>query len=245
MSNGLRERGMRKALIFWGGWEGHEPQHCAEIIAKMLDREGFGVRMEKGTAALADPSINDVNLIVPVYTMSKIAREELLSLTNAVKGGVGLAGHHSGLGDAFRDEVEYHYMCGGQWVAHPGNMIDFRIDISKPDDPIVKGIESFPYYSQQFYMHVDPANEVLATTTFSGEHDWWTEGVVMPVVWKRRHGKGRVFYSSLGHSAKEFEVPEMRTIFHRGMLWAAAGKEGGWMSSLFIKLLRETRLPIW
>ena len=49
----------------------------------------------------------------------------------------------------------------------------------------------------------------------------WVEGVVMPVVWKRHHDAGRVFYSALGHVAKEFEVPEMRTLFERGMLWAS------------------------
>ena len=145
------------------------------------------------------------------------------NLTKAVEGGVGLAGYHGGMCDAFRELVDYQFMCGGQWVAHPGNVIDYRVDIAKPDDPVMQGIESFPYRSEQYYMHVDPSNEVLATTTFSGEHAWWTKDVVMPVVWKRQHGKGRVFYSSLGHVAKEFEVPEMKTILHRGMLWAARG----------------------
>ena len=70
-------------------------------------------------------------------------------------------------------------------------------------------------------MHVDPSNEVLATTTFSGEHASWIDGVVMPVVWKRRHGKGRVFYSSLGHKAEELTRPQVATILRRGMLWAA------------------------
>jgi hypothetical protein len=125
------------------------------------------------------------------------------------------------MGDAFREAVEYQFMVGGQWVAHPGNIIDYRVDITRPDDPVMQGIASFSYRSEQYYMHVDPSNEVLATTTFSGEHAPWIDGVTMPVVWKRRHGKGRVFYSSLGHQAKEFEVPEMRTILHRGMLWAA------------------------
>ena len=112
-------------------------------------------------------------------------------------------------------------MCGGQWVAHPGNIIDYRVNIIRPDDPVMEGIKDFDYHSEQYYMHVDPSNEVLATTTFSGEHAPWIEGVVMPVVWKRRHGRGRVFYSSLGHVVREFEVHEMRTILKRGMLWAA------------------------
>ena len=213
---------MREALIVWGGWSGHEPERCARVIADMLERESFRVRLETSTEAFADPALADLSLIVPIFTMSKIEKEQVQNLTKAVEGGVGLAGYHGGMCDAFREAVEYQFMCGGQWVAHPGNIIDYRVDITRPDDPIVAGIESFPYRSEQYYMHVDPSNEVLATTTFSGEHAPWIDGVVMPVVWKRRHGKGRVFYSSLGHIAQEFEVPQMRTILRRGMLWAAA-----------------------
>jgi uncharacterized protein len=192
---------MREALIVWGGWNGHEPEQCAGIVARMLKEDGFQVRLETETRAFADPDLSRFSLIVPIYTMSKIEKEEVANLSRVVRDGVGLAGFHGGMGDAFREAVEYQFMCGGQWVAHPGNIIDYR--------------------SEQYYMHVDPSNEVLATTTFSGEHAPWIEGVVMPVVWKRRHGSGRVFYSSLGHVAKEFDVPEMRAILRRGMLWAA------------------------
>jgi uncharacterized protein len=213
---------MKEALIVWGGWSGHEPQQCAGIIEEMLREDGFKVYVENTTEAFADPSIAELSLIVPIFTMSKIEKEEVINLSNAVKGGVGLAGYHGGMGDAFREAVEYQFMCGGQWVAHPGNIIDYEVKITRPDDPIMAGLEDFAYRSEQYYMHVDPSNEVLATTTFSGAHAEWIDGVVMPVVWKRRHGKGRVFYSSLGHVAKEFEVPEMRTILRRGMGWAAA-----------------------
>ncbi len=106
-------------------------------------------------------------------------------------------------------------------AAHPGNIIDYKVDVTKPDDPIMKQIKSFEHRSEQDYMHVHPANEVLATTTFTGEHAPWIDGVVMPVAWKKRYGEGRVFYSSLGHVSKEFEVPQMRTILRRGLNWAA------------------------
>jgi uncharacterized protein len=88
-------------------------------------------------------------------------------------------------------------------------------------DPITAGLDDFDYRSEQYYMHVDPNNHVLATTTFSGEHAFWVAGATMPVVWKRQHGHGKVFFSSLGHAASEFAVKEMRTILQRGMVWAA------------------------
>ncbi|MBD8065871.1 ThuA domain-containing protein [Devosia sp. PTR5] len=212
---------MREALIVWGGWSGHEPEQCATIIRDFLEQDGFKVYVENTTEAFADPSIHDLSLIVPIFTMSKIEKEEVSNLTAAVRGGVGLGGFHGGMADAFREAVDYQFMVGGQWVAHPGGIIDYRVDIAKPDDPIMEGISAFPYHSEQYYMHVDPSIEVLATTRFNGDHAPWIDGVVMPVVWKHRYGQGRVFYSSLGHVSSEFNVPEMKTILRRGLNWAA------------------------
>ena len=212
---------MRSALIVYGGWSGHDPEECAAIYRRWLHEDGFSVRMATETSAFADPSIHELSLIIPIFTMSKIEREEVENLTKAVEGGVGLAGHHGGMSDAFREAVDYQFMVGGQWVAHPGNIIDYSVDVADPLDPVMAGIKSFPYTSEQYYMHVDPSNHVLATTTFSGEHAPWIEGVKMPVAWKRMHGKGRVFHSTLGHQAKEFENREMATMLRRGVNWAA------------------------
>ncbi len=213
---------MRSALIVWGGWNGHDPEECAAIYRRWLHEDGFSVRVETDLAVLSDPDIHELSLIVPIYTMSKIDKEPLANFVKAVEGGVGLAGHHGGMSDAFRDAVDYQFMVGGQWVAHPGNIIDYTVEVTRPDDPIMQGLKpSFAYTSEQYYMHMDPSVEVLATTTFSGQYAAWTKGVTMPVVWKRHYGLGRVFHSTLGHSVKEFEVPEMATILRRGINWAA------------------------
>ena len=135
---------MREALIVWGGWSGHEPEQGAHIVAKMLEDHDFKVYIENTTEAFADPAIADMSLIVPIVTMSKIEKEEVENLTAAVRGGVGLAGYHGCMCDAFRDSVDYQFMCGGQWVAHPGNVIDYRVDVTKPDDPIMKRDRELP-----------------------------------------------------------------------------------------------------
>ena len=212
---------MKQALIVWGGWPGHEPEQCAAIVADMLRADGFAVQVETDVEVFGSADLTALSLIVPIVTQSTITRPSVNALIAAVQGGVGLGGFHGGMGDTFRNEVGYQFMVGGQWVAHPGNIIDYTVNITRPDDPIVAGIADFPYRSEQYYMHIDPNNEVLATTTFSGEHAEWVKDVVMPVVWKRRHGHGRVFYSALGHVSAEFQVPEMSTLFERGMLWAA------------------------
>jgi len=211
----------KSALIVWGGWDGHTPERSTAIVKEILEAHNFDVRVETSTAVYAEPSIHNLNLIVPMITMSEIGKEECANLCVAVKSGVGMGGFHGLMCDSFRKETEYQFMTGGQWVAHPGNIIDYKVNITKPNDPLVKGVGDFDYRSEQYYMHVDPAVEVLATTTFDGTHADWCKGVVMPVVWKKVYGKGRVFYSALGHTADEFASAPMKTILERGLLWAA------------------------
>lgn len=212
----------KRALILAGGWEGHEPFQCAELFAGLLRRDGMEVRVSDTLDSLLDAAdLAATDLIVPVYTMGTISPEQEAALLAAVEAGTGLGGWHGGMCDAFRDNPAYQFMTGGQWVAHPGDVIDYTVTIARRDDPITAGLDDFAMRSEQYYLHVDPANEVLATTTFSGEHCAWIDGVVMPVAWKRRHGAGRVFHCSLGHVAKDFDVPEAREIVRRGLRWAA------------------------
>ncbi|HEY3377430.1 MAG TPA: ThuA domain-containing protein [Armatimonadota bacterium] len=213
---------MKSALMVWGGWEGHEPKQCVDRFAPFLQSQGYEVRIADSLDVYVDEAyMRSLDLIVPVWTMGTITGEQEKGLISAVASGVGIAGWHGGMGDSFRNNTEYQFMVGGQWVAHPGNIIDYTVQINDHDDPITAGLADFAMHSEQYYMHVDPCNEVLATTTFSGEHCAWVAGCVMPVVWKRRWEQGRVFYTSLGHVASDFDVPEARTIVERGMLWAS------------------------
>jgi len=211
-----------KALIVYGGWQGHEPEQVARILAGALTEHGVAVELSDSLDALCDEQkLLDLDLIVPEWTMGTIEKEQLHPLLRAVEQGVGLAGLHGGMGDSFRNETDYQFMVGGQWVAHPGGVIDYRVHIVDHADPITAGLDHFDMHSEQYYMHVDPSNHVLATTTFE------CNGCTMPVAWKRMFGQGRVFYSSLGHVAKDLDVPQALIIMTRGMLWVAKGRRGG------------------
>ncbi len=213
---------MKRALMTWGGWPGHEPEQCVGVFAPFLREQGYDVTISDTLDTYLDePLMRALDLIVPVWTQSAISREQLAGLLGAVASGVGIAGWHGGMADSFRDSVEYQFMVGGQWVAHPGNIIDYTVNIANHNDPITAGLGDFAMHSEQYSLHVDPSNEVLATTTFGGDILPWIAGTVMPVVWKRHWGAGRVFYSALGHVAKDFDVHEARVIMQRGMIWAS------------------------
>ncbi|OGJ95932.1 MAG: hypothetical protein A2350_15900, partial [Candidatus Raymondbacteria bacterium RifOxyB12_full_50_8] len=206
---------MKKAIMVWGGWDGHEPKQCVDIFEPFLKEKGYQVEVfDNLDVYLNTEKMMALDLIVPAWTMGTITKEQEQGLLSAVKSGVGIAGWHGGMGDSFRNNTKYQFMVGGQWIAHPGgDEAQYMVNIKKPTDPIVQGLKDFSMTSEQYFMHVDPSNEVLATTTFSGEYEdiSWIKGTVMPMVWKRPYWKGRVFYTALGHVAKDFNVPEVKT----------------------------------
>lgn len=216
---------MKKALVVWGGWEGHDPERVGQILAKALRENGFEVEVSNTLDSFCDGAkLATLSLIVPVWTFGNLKPEQVGPLVEAVKGGVGIAGCHGGMCDAFRVETEYQFMTGGQWVAHPGNdTVTYRVRITDRQHWITQGIEDFDVTSEQYYMHVDPAIKVLAVTEFpvaDGPHV--PNGRVdMPVAWTKFYGAGRVFYCSLGHNGDVVAMPPVLKLMTRGLLWAA------------------------
>jgi uncharacterized protein len=214
-----------KALVVRGGWEGHEPVQTTDRVIPSLTERGFRIEVSDSLDCYTDAALmDDVDLIVQCWTMGEITVEQRQRLLATVLSGVGLIGWHGGLCDSFRNTPDYQFMTGGQWVAHPGGKVDYEVNFIKPPrpDPVTAGLEDFRMHSEQYYMHVDPSNDVLATTTFPGTKDApWTQGCIMPVAWKRTYGQGRVFYTALGHDARDFDVRQVMDLVVRGSVWAA------------------------
>ena len=221
----------KRVLIVWGGWEGHQPKQTVDVFAPWMKEQGFEVEVSNSLDSYRDPAkMKGLALIVQAWTMGQLTSEQEKGLLDAVRGGTGLAGWHGGLADSFRANPEYEFMVGGSWAAHPGGILDYQVNITRRDDPITRGLTDFAMKSEQYYMLVDPNVDVLATTTFRGaaaKAAPWIDGAVMPVVWKKLYGKGRVFNTTLGHVAADFNVPEAREIVKRGLLWAARVEGAG------------------
>lgn len=220
---------MKKALIFQGGWDGHEPALISRRFASILKKNGCEVEITDTLDTLKDAEyLKSLDLIVPCWTMGELPGDYCRNICAAVESGVGLAGCHGGMCDAFRQSTDWQFMTGGQWVAHPGgDGVNYTVNIIKGSDPIADGVEDFDVCSEQYYLHVDPAVKVIATTDFVSEDiDGNEKRVRMPVVWTKYWGKGRVFYNSLGHHDDIFEKhPEAQLLTERGLLWAGNGKD--------------------
>lgn len=220
----------KKAFIFVGGWDGHEPELVSKRFASLLEKNGWEVEIAHDQAKLGDLDfLKSLDLIIPCWTMGSIEGEYTRNISKAVASGVGLAGCHGGMCDAFRQDTEWQFITGGQWVSHPGgDGIKYMVDIRKGSSPIVEGLDDFEVCSEQYYLHIDPSIEVLATTRFPvvNYYHCANKPIDMPVAWTKFWGCGRVFYCSLGHHDDVFDKsPSAQVLMERGMLWAGEGKE--------------------
>lgn len=235
----------KKALIVWGGWDGHEPRQVAGVFQKTLEKEGFDVEVSDTLEAFEDAEkLQGLHLIVPVWTMGTISNEQCHAVIEAVANGTGIAGCHGGMCDAFRENVQWQFMTGGNWVSHPGgDGVEYTVNIKNSSSPLVEGIQDFTVSSEQYYLHIDPAVEVLATTRFPTV-TWFhasNREVDVPVVWTKRWGHGRVYYNSLGHHADIFDIPEALELMRRGFLWAAEGKDAALKDGLDSSIFRSEK----
>ncbi len=215
----------KNILVVWGGWDGHQPDVFAKKISKWALKMGANVLVSDSLGVYSNADLMaKQDLIIQYWTMGEISEEQSEGLIKAVKNGTGLVGCHGGIGDSFRNNTNYQYMVGGQWVTHPGGKINYSVQISNTGDPVTKGLIDFEIKNtEQYYMHVDPNVSVLATTTFNADHDAWIAGNSMPVVWKKHHDKGPVFYISIGHNPEDFDHPAVWTMLTRGIDWAING----------------------
>ncbi|GEL95544.1 ThuA domain-containing protein [Cellulomonas composti] len=215
----------RRALVVRGGWDGHAPEEAAELFVPFLREHGFDVSVEATLEVYADEAtMAATDLVVQCWTMGDILADELRGLRTAVAAGTGFAGWHGGIVDSFRIATDYLQLVGAQFVAHPRDLVEHTIQIvpAHADHPLVAGVHDFALRSEQYWLLTDPLNEVLATTTITpGPDDPWHAPVTSPAVWTRRWGAGRVFVCTPGHQLADLELPQIRTIIERGLLWAA------------------------
>jgi type 1 glutamine amidotransferase len=209
----------RRALVVRGGWEGHLPVEATDLFIPFLTEHGFRVETSGNLDSYLD--LDGTDLVLQCVSMGELTSEQGKGLESAVRGGTGFAGWHGGIVDSFRSNTDYSFLTGGQFVSHPGGFVDHEIEVVA-EHPIVAGITRFSLHTEQYYVHVDPTNEVLATTTFQAHPDYpWIAGATMPAVWTRTWGAGRIFVCTPGHTLADLEQPQVRTIIERGLLWAS------------------------
>lgn len=215
----------RRALVVRGGWEGHAPKEATERFIPFLEDAGFDVDVHEDPDAYDDAQrLLDTDLVLQCYTQGVATDEQVTNLAAAVRAGTGLAGWHGGIVDSFRASPDYLHLTGGQWAAHPGDFVDYEVEVvpQRADHPVVAGLGRWKHHTEQYWCLTDDLNDVLATSRFTVTPETpWRADLVVPAVWTRLWGAGRVFVSTIGHKLEDLDVPEVRTLTERGLLWAS------------------------
>ncbi|GLW10215.1 hypothetical protein Misp01_53430 [Microtetraspora sp. NBRC 13810] len=215
----------RRALVVRGGWEGHVPVPATELFIPHLVDSGFDVTVSEDLDVYRDHELlAGTDLIVQCWSMGRLTPEQSAGLVAAVHAGTGFAGWHGGIVGTFTDSKDYLRMVGGLFLFHPDEFLDYRVTVEREhaDHPIMAGIADFDVHSEQYWMLTDGLSTVLASTVISDETaGHGGEPLGMPVVWTRRWGRGKLFFSAIGHRMADLEAPAVRTLTGRGLVWAA------------------------
>ena len=217
---------MTNVLYLYGGWPGHYPYDIAAWSRDLFDELDFDVEESQDIFTL-DRDLSGYDLIVlgwnNALTTEDLSDSQEKNLLDAVAAGTGVAAWH-GAAAAFRASLKYHFLLGGDFIEHPGGEAypqPYRVTITDRDHEVTADVEDFDVASEQYYMHADPNNHVLAETVFTGEHLPWLEGLRSPVSWVRDWGTGRVFYHSIGHTPADLANPNIRRLTKQGLRYAA------------------------
>nr|WP_216077226.1 ThuA domain-containing protein [Isoptericola sediminis] len=213
-------------MVVRGGWDGHDPVGTTDVFIPVLEDAGFEVSVEDSLEVYADETAMErTDLIVQSWTMGDILVDEMHGLRVAVENGTGLAGWHGGLLDAFRNATDYHHLVGGQFVAHPGDLVEHDVVVrpERADHPVVAGLAPRAHLTtEQYWVQSDPLCDVLMSTTHEVRPGVpWHEPATVPVAWTRRWGAGKVFACTVGHTVADVRHPTIHEVISRGMLWAA------------------------
>lgn len=221
----MPEHPERRAVVVRGGWEGHSPVEATDRFIPFLQEHGFAVEVHDGPEVYTDAEkLAATDLVLQCYTQGVASDEQVEGLAAAVRAGTGLAGWHGGIVDSFRGSPDYLHLTGGQWAAHPGGFVPYEVEVvpARASHPIVAGLNRWALNTEQYWVLTDELNDVLATTTFPVTDDSpWREELTCPAVWTRRWGAGRIFVSTIGHKLEDLDVPDVRQLTERGLLWAA------------------------
>jgi type 1 glutamine amidotransferase len=211
---------MKQALIVRGGWDIHRPVEATDSFIPFLRSAGYAVEVADTLDAYLDEELlARTRLIVNCWTEGDLTPEQLSGLDSAVRAGAGFAGWHGGIVAAF-PQRGYQLLTGGWFLGHPGDFVPHTLTATRPDHPVVAGIPTVSLDTERYWVLTDAHNEVLAEITFPAEEPWGSP-VTHPAVWTRRWGRGRVFVSTVGHAMADLDVPSVRTLTERGLLWAA------------------------
>jgi uncharacterized protein len=213
--------------------KGNELSRSEKVLTKLGEKVGFDVVCSKDGAvfdgdldqfdAFAFYTSGDLTgkpaLPQPGRPMSPEGKKKLLA---AIEAGKGFVGIHSAT-DSFRGEGidPYIAMIGGEFLTHASQQ-KAMMKVVSPNFPGMRGLDDGFKMLEEWYAFKKFASDlhVILVQETAGMHDPPYQRPPYPATWARMHGKGRVFYTSLGHREDVWTNPKFQQVLLGGIAWA-------------------------
>jgi type 1 glutamine amidotransferase len=209
--------GEKTKVLFLRGGGIHDWKTSTQVLVPVFEKTGdFEITLTENLDDLNTDNLAKYNLVLfHTTSITFTQKEQAQALCDFVRNGGGWAGIHS-VTDSFKNSDAYWEMVGGRFAGHGGGK--FTVYILDKDHPITKGMEDFEIQDET-YAHTYHKNSCIRALL---RMDKGNERQCMG--WVQDYGKGRVFYSGLGHGKEAWTNPAWQRFFVRGMYWAA-GRE--------------------
>jgi len=216
------EKPVRVLIVTGVDYPGHPWRTQAMLLRQELGAsKSLDVRLIENIEVLGTDLIFDYDVLMLNFkNYDPLKREELArkNLVNFMTEGGGLMYFHF-TGGAFEDWQAFEQIVGRVWnpqLRGHDPYQQFTVDILKKDHPIMQGITAFPITDELYTCLVGKRDiEILATAKSS------VDGKDYPMAFTLTEGKGRGFYTPLGHDARAFESPQLGQMLRNAALWCA------------------------
>ena len=196
--------------------------HSEKVLTEMGKKAGFDVVCSQDESVF-DGDLDQFDLIAFYTTGKVISDAHKEKLLKTVEAGKGFVGFHCAT-DTFHSKGKtldpYLAMLGAEFTGHQSQQ-KAMMKIVSPEFPGLKGLESFALNEEWYTFHKFlPDLHVILVQETQGMHDPVYQRPPYPATWARMHGKGRVFYTSMGHREDVWTNPIFQQIALGGIAWS-------------------------
>jgi uncharacterized protein len=214
-----------RAMVIVNGDDIHHDLITASLVFTQLGAEaGFATRRAAGTGRFIDPrpETAESNVFLFYTSGGQFSTAQQEALAGLVAGGTGMVSLHcsnimgtGGDGIAAGDRPLFE-LLGNRYLSHgPGHHEGRHTIEIVADHPVTAGVTDFELFDEYYEFELSD-NEV---TVLAQRHR--ADGVIIPVMYAREVGAGRVVYLALGHDMRAWGEPPFRQLVRQALTWAA------------------------
>lgn len=200
---------------------GKELAYSEKELIALGEKNGLEIVCSQDPKVL-DGDLGQYDLVVFYTSGDPIPAETAKKLLAAIEAGKGFVGIHAAT-DTFRSEgiSPYTAMIGGEFLTHASQQ-NAKMKLVDPKFPGTTGLgDGFEATEEWYAFHkFAPDLHVILVQETEGMHDAAYERPVYPATWARMQGKGRVFYTSMGHREDMWTNPKFQQVLMGGIAWA-------------------------